>query len=133
MKTLIRTFLFSVFSLWVVSFLIDGFKIEGDFQILLLTATVFSFIYIFVRPILRLFFLPINLLSLGLLSWLINVAVLYLLTMIVPQVKISAWQFEGFSYQGFVLPAYNFNQIATFIIISLSLSFIINILNWLSK
>lgn len=133
MKTLIRIFLFSLFSLWLTPSLIGGLKISGGWQIYLLSAAVLGGIYLFVRPILKLLFFPINLVSLGLLSWLTNVAVLYLLTLVVPQITISAWQFPGFSYQGIIVPSCPLNQIATFIVVALTLSLIINFLVWLSR
>lgn len=133
MKALLKIFLFSLSSLWLTAKIIDGFKITGGMETYLASGVALAIIYFFVRPILRLFFLPINLLSLGLLSWVINVAILYLLTLVIPQIKISPWQFAGFSYQGFVIPPYYFSQIATFIVVSLVLSFIINFLGWLCR
>lgn len=133
MKTLFRLFLGSFLGLWLTQKLVAGFKIPESWQTFLLASAALTFIYIFIKPILRLFFLPINLLSLGLLSWLINVAVLYLLTLFIPAISVSAWEFPGISYQGFVIPAYNLSQIATFVVTALTLSFIINFLVWLSK
>lgn len=133
MKRLVRIFLFSLFSLWLTPNLIEGFKITDGVETYALAAAALAFIYLFIKPILRLFFLPINLASLGLLSWVVNVAVLYLLTLIVPQIKISAWNFPGASFEGFIVPPYHFNQITTFIFVSFVLSFTINFLSWLSR
>lgn len=133
MKGLLRTFLFCLFALWLTPNIIPAFKIVGDFKALFTAALVLSLIYIFVKPILKVFFLPINLLSLGLLSWLSNVAVLYLLTLFVPQIKISAWQFAGTSYQGIILPSYHFNQLFTFIIVSFFITIVINFLAWVCR
>lgn len=133
MRRLLRTFLASYLALWVTPQLIGGFKIVGDWQTYLLGGAVLTFIYIFVKPILKLFLLPINFLSLGLFSWVVNVILLYLLAMVVPQIQVTAWQFSGISYQGLVIPAYNLNQIAVFIIASFIISAIINFLNWLTK
>lgn len=133
MKGLLRTFLFSLFAIFVTQSFISGFQVVGDWQIYLISAAALTFILFFVKPLLKLFFLPINLLSLGLLGWLVNVAVLYLLTLAVWQIKISAWDFPGFSYQGVIVPAYHFSPIPVFIIISFTISFIINFLNWLTK
>jgi putative membrane protein len=133
MKGLLRIFLFCLFALWLTPNFISAFKIIGDFKTLVISAIVLSLIYLFIRPILNIFFLPINLLSLGLLSWLTNVAVLYLLTFFVPQIKITNWQFSGISYEGFIVPAYHFNQLLTYIIVSLFLTIVINFLTWLCR
>lgn len=133
MKRLVRIFLFSLFALWLTPNLIESFKIVGGIETYIVGGAILAFIHFFVKPILRLFFLPINLASLGLLSWVVNVAVLYLLTLIVPQIKISAWNFPGASFEGFIVPPYHFNQITTFILVSFVLSFTINFLSWLSR
>jgi len=133
MKTILRIFLASLFSLWVISNTINGFKINGGWQNYLLASAFFTFILIFIKPILKLLFLPINFFSLGLLSWLVNVAILYLLTVLVSQITISPWKFNGLSYQGITLPPYYFNQILTFIVVALVLSFLVNFINWLAK
>lgn len=133
MKTLLRAFLFSLFGLWLTTYLVRGFRVSGNYQTLVIGAAALGIIYLFVKPILKLFFFPINLLSLGLLSWLINVAILYILTVLVPQISVTAWNFPGISYGGIVIPAYPLNQIATFVVAALTLSFIVNFLTWLSK
>ncbi|MFH0863870.1 MAG: phage holin family protein [Candidatus Gottesmanbacteria bacterium] len=133
MKTILRVFVFSLFALWLTTNLIDGLKISGGYQNIIFGSIVLGIINLFIKPILKILFFPVNLLSLGLLSWIINIAVLYILTIFVPQVSISSWQFPGISYQGIVVPAYFFNQIFAFIIIALVLSGIINFLTWLAK
>ncbi|MCL4382992.1 MAG: phage holin family protein [Patescibacteria group bacterium] len=133
MKTLLRLFLYSTFALWLTQVVSGGLKIAGGLETQIIAGAALAFIYLFVKPILKLFFLPINLLSLGLLSWLINVAILYVLTLMVPQITISAWQFSGLSYQGFSLPSYYFSQTTSFVASALILSFFINFLVWLSK
>lgn len=132
MKSLLRNFLVCLTTLYLTTLFNKGFQIEGDLQTFLTASAVFTVIAVFLKPVLKLLFFPINLLSLGLFSWLINVAVLYLLTFFVPQVKVLAWDFSGFSYQQFNLPAYHFTVITNFIFISFILSFMVNFLNWLS-
>lgn len=133
MKTLLRLFLYSTFSLWLTQSVSGGLKIAGGLETQIIAGAALAFIYLFVKPILKLFFLPINLLSLGLLSWLINVAILYVLTLMVPQITINAWQFSGLSYQGFSIPSYYFTQTTSFVASALILSFFINFLVWLSR
>lgn len=133
MKRLLRVFLFSLFALFVTSNLVGGLEVGDDPQTYVAGAAALAFLYLFIKPILRLLFLPVNLASLGLLSWVVNVAVLYLLTMIIPKIKITAWDFPGYSYQGFAIPPYSLSPTATFVFVSLTLSIIINFLLWLSR
>lgn len=132
MKRIFRTFIYSLFTLWLTPILIPAFKVNGDWQTLIIAGLVLSFITLFIKPILKILFLPINILSLGLLSWIINVIVLYLVTLVMPQITVSSWNFTGFSYNGFIVPGYNFNSYLSFILISFAVSLILGLLDWLS-
>lgn len=133
MKSVLRMYLSCLAGLYIGQYLVNSFKLGGGLENLLFASGVLTIIYLFVRPLLKILFLPINLLSLGFLSWIINVAVLYILKLIIPQIEISSWKFQGFSYQGLIIPSYYFNEVLTFIIVSFILSFVINFFSWLSK
>ncbi|MDP3998840.1 MAG: phage holin family protein [bacterium] len=133
MKRILRIFLISVFALWLTARLIDGISIEGGNQTLFFAAAVFTAINLFIRPLLRLLFLPLNLLTLGMFSWVANLLVLYLLVLIVPQVKISPFDFPGFLWSGFTVPAMHLNFIFALAVSSFLISFISSFLNWLAK
>lgn len=133
MKRILRIFLISIFALWLTSKLVQGFSYGGSNETLVGAAAAFTAINLFVRPILRLFFLPLNLLTLGLFSWVVNVLVLYILTLIIPAIKITAFDFPGFSWQGLILPTMHFNLLFAFVVSSFVISFISSFLNWLAK
>ena len=132
MKSILRLFLSSLAGLWVTQSLISGFKITGGLENLFVASGALTLIYLIAKPILKILLLPINLLSLGFFGWIINVAILYLLTKLVPYITVSAWHFPGFTYQGILIPQYNLNQIMVFVLVSFLLSFVVNFLSWLS-
>ena len=107
MKYLIRVFLFNVFALWLASQLYPGIVVAGGWQAILSAGTVLSLLMILVQPVLKILFIPINILTFGLASWLINVIVLYLLTLFVPAVQVVAWVFPGIWWQGVVVPSFS--------------------------
>src|SRR3989344_2115270 len=133
MKYLLRVFLFNSFSLWLVSEIFPALSITGGWHVLLLAGIVLALLMLLVAPILKILFLPINLLTFGLLSWTINVIVLYLLTVFVPWVRVEAWEFGGFSFGGFVIPAISFSLIASYILVSLSLYLLVKVLRDISE
>ena len=133
MKGLLRGFLINLFTLRLTSQIVLGFKLENGWETYILGALVLTLILIFIKPLLKLLFLPINFLTLGVFSWIINVAVIYLLTIFVPQIKVLAFQFPGFSYQGFTIPSMYLGYFQSFIIISFTISIISNFLAWLSR
>ena len=133
MKYLLRMFLFHSMSLWLVSQLLPALVINGGWQVLLLAGFVLSLLTLLVAPILRILFIPINLLTFGLLSWCINVIVLYLLTIFVSGVQVIAWTFPGITVSGFVIPQMAFSSFVSFILVSLSVSMLVNVLHDISE
>lgn len=133
MKYLLRVFLFHSFSLWFVSQIIPALVINGGWPVLLLAGFVLSVLMLLVAPLLKILFIPINLLTFGLLSWFINVIVLYLLTVFVSGVSVVAWTFPGLEIAGFVIPQISFSSFISFILVSLSLSMLVNVLHDISE
>ena len=133
MKYLVRVFLFNVFALWLTSQILPTLTISGSWQIMLTAGFFLSLLMLVVSPILKILFIPINLLTFGLLSWLINVAIIYLLTLFVPAVAIRTWMFPGISWQGFVVPSTLVSYPLALILSSLTLTFITNLLHSVSE
>lgn len=98
-----------------------------------MTAVALALFNLFVRPLVNLLLLPINILTLGAFRWVVNVISLYLLTLIIPGFAISGFAFSGFAFQGLVIPAFSVGLIWAFILISFLLSFITGFFFWLVK
>ncbi len=74
----------------ISAYLLPGVHVES-FLAALATALVLGLLNLFLKPILILFTLPINILTLGLFTLIINAAVIMLTTVIVPGFKIDSW------------------------------------------
>ncbi len=133
MKTLLRAYFYSLFTLWATTIIINSFKIKNGVYGFFYTAAIFSLLNLLVRPILKLILFPINLLTFGLLSWIINVIILYLLIKISALVTIVPWNFPGISFNNIVISAYHLNFWLTFIVTSFIIGIIVNLLLWLAK
>lgn len=133
MKHLVRIFLFNVFALWLTSQLLPSLVAPGGWQIILFAGFTLSILMLIVVPILKILFIPINILTFGLLSWFINVIVIYLLTVFVPEIQVRAWTFGGATWQGFVIPAIHLNYLMSLIATSFCISTITDILHYVSE
>ncbi len=133
MKHLVRVFLFNCFSLWFVTQIIPALNITGGWQAVLIAGGVLSLLMLLIKPLLHILFIPINLLTFGLLSWFVNVIVLYLLTLFVPGVTVSAWTYPGAAWGGFVIPEIRFSSFLAYILVSLAVSFMSNLLRDISE
>ena len=70
-------------ALMLTAYLVEGFHVDGITSALL-AAIVIGFINTFIRPILILLTAPINLITLGLFTFVINAVVLWITSMVVP-------------------------------------------------
>src|SRR3990167_5239534 len=119
MKKIFRSVVYYIFALWLTSTLIPVLSISGNLWGMLSAGTTLALMMLLLKPLLSIIFLPVNILSLGLLSWLVNVIVLYLWTIFVPNVRLVTWIFPGISTAGFVVPAVNLGYTWTLIAMSL--------------
>lgn len=133
MKALIRNYLINLGALWVTSQIIPSLSILGGFRGLFIAALTFMVANILLVPFLKIILLPLNLLTLGIFAWLANVLALYFLATVVPSFQLLPYNFTGFYYEGFIVPAINLSTFQTTIVVSLVIGFIIHFVNWLVK
>lgn len=133
MKGILRNTVFNAIALFILTQILSGVKVSGGIQTLILSGFILSILFIVLKPILNLFSLPLNMVTLGLFSFLTNAILLYILTIIVPNVSISQFTFNGFSFSGFVIPVMHFSTFWAFIISAAALALVINFFHWLIK
>ena len=133
MKYLVRVFVFNVFALWLASQLLPTIRVVTTWQALLSAGGVLSILMLIVKPILKILFLPINIITFGLLSWMVNVIVIYLLTVVASEVAIVSWTFPGGSALGFTMPQIKLTYGMALIASSLLITLIVSTLHSISE
>lgn len=88
--SLLINWLISALAIIVTAYILPGVHIEG-FTTALVVAVVLGVINIFIKPILIILTLPINILSLGLFTFVINAVIIILVSKIVPGFKIDGF------------------------------------------
>ena len=131
MKTLLRSVFVNGLALWWAAILIPGLLVKGELKTLLLAAVALMVLNKTVIPLIKLFLLPINLITLGLLGWVANVVTLFIITRLVPGVGIVGFSFTGFELNGFIVPSITFSVFAVYILASLGISVINSVIRWL--
>ncbi len=129
----IRNIIFYAFSLFVVTQFLSGVQISGGVLTYVFGAVVLAIMFLVVKPVLNILTLPLNIITLGTFSFVVNIIILYLLTLFVPNIKIVPFVFQGFSFAGFIIPRVYLNEVFAFIASGLFLSVIITFLTWLIK
>lgn len=133
MKSLLRSLIINLAALQTAVVLLPGITNTGGIKTLIWAIVVLAIMNLLVRPIISLLLLPINLLTLGAFRWLINVAVLFLLTLIVTDLKVISFTFNGFYYQGFIVPAIQISKFWTLVLASVTISIANSFLFWLAS
>ena len=133
MKNLLRNTLFNAFSIYLISQFITGMKVSGGLITCIIAGLVLTLLMKIVKPILNLLALPLNIITLGTFSFVINVIIFYILTVLVAGIAISSFTFPGVSFAGFIVPHIYFNTIFAFVLVSFLQSFVVSFLSWLMK
>lgn len=132
MRTLLRHFLINLVSLYATTRFIPGLTYSGGIKSLFIGAFVFMLINWILVPLLKILFLPLNLLTVGLFAWLINVLALFALTTIFSDFQLSPYNFPGMSIAGFSIPPTDLTTFWVAVIASFSIGIITHFLQWLS-
>lgn len=133
MKSLVRNIFFNALALFFTSSLLSGVTIFGGLWTYVLAGFVLALLSILLRPILTIITLPFQILSLGTFSFVINIAILYVLTVFLPEVSIRPFVFSGAYLGGFVIPKISINLFFAYIVTAAALSIIDGMLRWISK
>lgn len=131
MRTILRSFFITLFSLWATTRIVDGFRIENSIQGLLIASSALLIANVFVKPIVKILFLPLNIATLGLFTIVINALILYGLDYMLVEVVVGKWNFGGISYGGYTIPGITFGIIPTYLVSASIISGITSFLRWL--
>ena len=132
MRTLLRHFLINLASLYAATRILPGLTYTGGLKSLAIGAVAFMLINWILVPFLKILFLPLNLLTVGLFAWLINVLALFALTTIVSDFQLLPFTFNGFYGSGVSIPAMEISSFWVAVISSLLIGVITHFLQWLS-
>ena len=123
MKSIIKSYLISTVTLYVVDLLFKGMTINGNFNLLLIAGGALTLVTFIVKPLINLLLLPFNLITLGFFRWISSAVVLYLVTLLVPGFKILSFTFTGLTTKLIEIPAFNLTGVLAFIAFSFAISF----------
>lgn len=131
-KGLLRRIVFSTASLFLVSLLLDGVRITGGVVSYLTAGFLLSLMMLLLKPILQLISFPINAITFGFFSFVVNSIILFLLTVFDPNIHVFAFTLPSLSFLGFVTPAIGLNTWFALLVASLAVSGVYSLLTWLT-
>ncbi len=131
MKKILRALLINGGAIWMTSSILPGLVIIGGLRGLLVSTFAFMMTNFILVPLIKILFLPLNLLTLGIFAWLTNVLALYFLVTILPSMKIYPYGFPGWSSGGFVIPAVDLTTFQVTVAASILISILVHFIYWL--
>ncbi len=122
MKQALKSILVYSVAIAFSSLFLPGIDYSGRIETLIITAIVMGIANTFIRPILNLILLPINIITLGLIGIFMNAIILFIVTLLVPDFNITAFQLN---VGGTLL---TIPMIWSYLVCSFVLSFVTNII-----
>lgn len=119
---------FSAVALYITYLWNKGFKVNFSPYVFARTVALIALFYYIIIPLTKLVLLPINLLTLGLISSIVYFLLFYFFITRFSLVEIKPWDFPNISYGSLIIKSFHINYLANVLFSSISLSFIINLL-----
>jgi uncharacterized membrane protein YvlD (DUF360 family) len=107
-----------------------GLSLPANLGLLLWAGLVLTLLQLLVTPVIKLILLPLNLLTLGLTSWLNQALVLMIAVYLLPELKVQPVSLPALSYGGFAVPGFHLNAALSLIVASWLFNAIYNCLDW---
>ena len=132
MKRIVRIFIIEGVTLYLVSLVTNGLVFKNGISSLVLTSIGLTIATLFVKPIINLLLLPLNLLTFGFFRFLTNAITLFLVDLVLTDFTINEFFFKGLrtdliSVPSLSLPAGPLAYLA----FSFLISFVTSIIYWL--
>lgn len=131
MKFVFRNLSLYGLSLFVLQLVFSGVMVKGGFLTYILGALTLTILFNTIKPLLHLIALPINFLTMGLFTFVINAFMLYLLTVFISNITITGFMFQGASFLGFIIPKIQFNAFFAYIICAIVISCLTTFILWI--
>ncbi|SRR5258708_23779573 len=133
MKTLIASIVFYSFALYLVSELFRGVVIKGGLPTLFLGGAVFTVLTLILKPILNAITFPLKIITFGAIAFLIDAALLFVLTLVVHNISIHAFTLPKIAISTFSTPSIYIPQFFAFLLVSVIISIFNSFLLWLTE
>lgn len=133
MKYILKKFLVTVSSLFILEQAIPAFTIGGSWSGLFYASFILSLFLYILRPIINIVMFPLNLLTLNMSSWIAQIIIFYIWTIVVTQIKISNWFFPGMYIGAITLSPVNLVKWQVIIISAIFIIVIMKLLDWVLR
>ncbi len=110
-------------SLYVAYSLIPTINLGNDVKDVLIIIGGFFVASVFIKPFFSLVLLPINFLTVSLISLALNIGIIFALINFLPGINIQAYHFPGANLSGVILEPIALNRLATIFVVGILITF----------
>lgn len=118
-------------ALYTATFLFSGISISGGFWSFFTASVLLTIGFRILKPILNIITLPLNVITFGLFQTLVVSFIVFLITLLYPQMKISEFHFQGFEFSGIIIQPFFVSLLLSYIIISVTIYLVNRSFFWL--
>lgn len=137
MKSIVRSVLFEIFSLYVLSLLFSGVRFNGGIFGIVLSGFILWILMFILRPLFGIVLFPLNLITFGMLGFInyvwSNAVILYLLTLISKYISVSGFSTMKFTISSIHIPSFTLNTFFAFLAVGLVYSVLRKIFHWILR
>jgi len=120
-------------AIYLLTQIVSGFKVGNGWNGLFYSSLVLSILMFIAKPLIDLIMLPINILSLNLVSWLFNILLVYLWSLLVRNVSFAPFNFPQVSAGPLLISSFLMVKWQVIVLSSIILTLIIKILDAILK
>ncbi len=131
MIKVIKKYILVALCLHFLTLIVPAFRINGPWYDIFYSSFILTVLLLIIKPVLNLIMLPLNILTLNLSGWILNILIFSLWTHLVPNISISAWKFKGAELGIISLSPMDFSYFVTLIIVSILFIILVQFANWL--
>lgn len=133
-KKFLRGIVIEAWALYLANNLVLGLGFTQGIRSLLLTAVALAVAGMFIKPIINIFLLPINLVTFNFFRWASHAVMLFLVDLVLTEFSIGSFRYGGFSSDYLSLPPIFFESgIAAYLAFSILIGLIAGIFHWIME
>lgn len=129
MRHYLKQLIIAAIAFYTAFTLIPTVSFGGDPKNILIVIGSILIVSLLIQPIFSLILLPINFLTFGLVTFILNVALIFALIQFLPAFSIAAYDFPGANISGFIIPAVRLTQISTILAFAVIITLVQKILH----
>jgi uncharacterized membrane protein YvlD (DUF360 family) len=131
-KKILRTFVTEGTALYLATQMAGGLHFEKGLQSMVITAVALTLGAFFVKPVINILILPLNLMTLNFFKWASHAIMLFLVDLALTEFGIISFAFKGFQTDWFSIPQIFFPQgVVAYIAFSFLISLIAGVIHWI--